>query len=166
MTFTTHDQIARRVYRALKTPSDDDRLTDPLLAFRFRGFEDQILMRCYKTAEVSIKGRLQSPGAVKFFDYSEFRDQDPSRVILELKDRIEEIELYRKGAVEGRTFSSWGAFEEWLEGLDEGGVQISLKLPCLVYAAVKEARPSMQNFIVEAVKAVLKREGRAEQGEA
>jgi len=45
-----------------------------------------------------------------------------------------------------------------VDTLDEGGVQISLKLPCLVYAAVKDRRPSMQNFLVEAAKAALKRE--------
>jgi hypothetical protein len=156
MSFATHDQIARRVYRALKTPSDDNRLTDPVMVFRFDGLEDQILMRCYKTAEISIKGQDQQPGRVKFFDYSEFREHDPDTVVLDLRDRIREIELYRKGAVEGKTFGSWHAFESWLTSLEEGGVQISLKLPCLVYAAVKDARPSMQNFIVEAVKRVLK----------
>jgi len=35
-------------------------------------------------------------------------------------------------------------------------VQISLKLPSLVYAAVRHQPPSMQNFIVEAIKAALK----------
>jgi len=35
-------------------------------------------------------------------------------------------------------------------------VQISLKLPCLVYAAVRSQSPSMQNFIVEAIKKALK----------
>jgi hypothetical protein len=35
-------------------------------------------------------------------------------------------------------------------------VQISLKLPSLVYSAVKGQEPSMQNFIVEAIKLALK----------
>ena len=139
MSFSNHDQIARRVYRALKTPSDDNRLTDPLVVFRFEGIEDQILMRCYKTAEISVKGPDQEPGRVTFFDFSEFRDQDPNTVILKLRERIREIELYRKGAVEGVSFASWDEFESWLSSLEEGGVQISLKLPCLVYAAVKDA---------------------------
>jgi hypothetical protein len=40
-------------------------------------------------------------------------------------------------------------------------VQISLKLPCLVYTAVRNQPPSMQNFIVEAIKRAL-RNGAAE----
>jgi hypothetical protein len=40
--------------------------------------------------------------------------------------------------------------------LDENGVQISLKLPCMVYQAVRQQRPSMQNFIVEAIKTALR----------
>ena len=39
---------------------------------------------------------------------------------------------------------------------DENGVQISLKLPCLVYAAVRNQPPSMRNFIVEAIKKAIK----------
>ena len=35
-------------------------------------------------------------------------------------------------------------------------MQISLKLPCLVYRTVKDQKPSMQNFIVEAIKKNLK----------
>jgi hypothetical protein len=54
------------------------------------------------------------------------------------------------------TWDSWDRFCRWLDTLDEGGVQISLKLPCLVYAAVKNQKPSMQNFIVESVKVSLK----------
>jgi hypothetical protein len=64
--------------------------------------------------------------------------------------------MYRKGAIEARKFSSWDEFTTWLDGLDENGVQISLKLPCLVYAAVRGQSPSMQNFIVEAIKAALR----------
>ena len=51
---------------------------------------------------------------------------------------------------------TWAEFSNWLESLDENGIQISLKLPCLVYQAVKKQQPSMQNFIVEAVKKSLK----------
>ena len=32
----------------------------------------------------------------------------------------------------------------------------SLKLPCLVYSTVRNQRPSMQNFIVEAIKTALR----------
>jgi hypothetical protein len=35
-------------------------------------------------------------------------------------------------------------------------VQISLKLPFLVYHAVRGKQPSMQNFIVEAIKRAIK----------
>jgi hypothetical protein len=35
-------------------------------------------------------------------------------------------------------------------------VQISLKLPCLVYASVRGQQPSMQNFIVEAIKSAIR----------
>ena len=157
MPFRTNDEIARRVYRALKTPSDDNRLTDPVLAFRFEGMDDQILVRCSKRAQVTIKGKDQEPGRVKFFEYSDFRDHQADTVLFSLQDRIREIELYRRGAVEGMSFDSWASFESWLESLDEGGVQISLRLPCLVYAAVKDRTPSMQNFVVEATKAALKR---------
>jgi len=158
MSFRTNDEIARRVFRALKTPSDDNRLTDPVLAFRFEGMDDQILMRCSKTAQVTIKGKDQEPGRVKFFEYSDFREHEAESVLFALRSRIREIELYRRGAIAGRSFDSWKSFQAWLDSLDEGGVQISLKLPCLVYAAVKERRPSMQNFVVESVKAALKRD--------
>jgi len=73
-----------------------------------------------------------------------------------LKDEVALIELYRKGAIDAQSFKSWSEFERWLDGLDENGVQISLKLPCLVYAAVRNQPPSMQNFIVESVKTALK----------
>jgi hypothetical protein len=158
MPLDSNDAIARRVFRALKTPSDDGRLTDPVLAFRFKGMDDQILMRCHKKAQVTIKGKEQEPGRVKFFEYSDFSDYDPETVLFELKGRVREVELYRRGAIEGMVFKSWAAFEKWLDSLDEGGVPISLKLPCLVYAGVKEMKPSMQNFIVEAIKSALKKE--------
>ena len=156
MPLLTNDQIARRVYRALKTPSDDNRLTDPILAFRFEGTDDQILMRCYKKAEISVKGKDQEPGRVKFYDYSDFREHPQDRVVVSLKDRVREVELYRRGAVESLVFRSWTEFESWLASLDEGGVQISLKLPCLVYGAVRGQSPSMQNFIVESIKSALR----------
>ena len=66
------------------------------------------------------------------------------------------IELYKKGAIEHMTFKTWSEFAQWLESLDENGIQISLKLPSLVYQAVKGQEPSMQNFIVEAIKKSLK----------
>jgi len=111
------------VYRALKTPSDDDPLT---------------------------------AGEVKFFAYSDFKEYAEDEILFKLQDEISLIELYRKGAVEASTFSSWSEFVSWLNGLDEAGVQISLKLPCLVYAAVRTQEPSMQNFIVEAIKSALR----------
>ncbi len=155
-TYTTNEQIARRVYRALKTPSDSDRTTDPILAFHFSGREDYVLLRCNKELEISIKGKEQTAGEVKFFAYSDFRDQNEKGVIFNLKDDLDLIELYGKGAIQKMTWDSWNAFSRWLDSLDEDGVQISLKLPCLVYGAVKNQQPSMQNFIVEAVKTALK----------
>ena len=155
-TYTTNEQIARRVYRALKTPSDNDRTTDPIVAFHFKGKDDYILMRCNKTPEISIKGKDQIAGEVKFFAYSDFKDYDERSVLFKLKDDVTLIELYSKGAIRKLTWDTWDKFCRWLESLDEDGVQISLKLPCLVYESVKHQKPSMQNFIVEAVKAALK----------
>jgi len=154
--YRTNADIARRVYRALKTPSDNSPRTDPILAFYFKGKEDYIMMRCNKEPEISIKGKDQIAGEVKFFAYSDFSDHTESDVLFKLKDEVTLIELYRKGAIEAKSFKSWEEFTRWLDGLDENGVQISLKLPCLVYAAVRNQQPSMQNFIVEAVKKALK----------
>ena len=156
--YSTNEEIARRVYRALKTPSDNDRRTDPILAFQFKGRQDYIIMRCNKQPEISIKGRDQTAGEVKFFAYSDFSDFDENNVLFSLRGDISRIELYRKGAVEQRIFKSWDEFSSWLDTLEENGIQISLKLPCLVYEAVKNQRPSMQNFIVEAVKEALKKD--------
>lgn len=156
--YTTNEEIARRVYRSLKTPSDQNRRTDPILAFQFKGKEDHIIMRCNKRPEISIKGKNQTAGEVKFFAYSDFSDFDENNVLFALREDITEIELYRRGAITGRRFRSWPEFETWLDTLDEGGVQISLKLPCLVYATVKDRQPSMQNYIVEAVKKVLQKD--------
>jgi hypothetical protein len=154
--YRTNEEIARRVFRALKTPSDDNARTDPILAFHFKGKDDYIMMRCNKTPEISIKGRNQTAGEVKFFAYSDFKDYNEGDILFRLQDEVSLIELYRKGAVEARRFASWREFTAWLDGLDESGVQISLKLPCLVYAAVREQKPSMQNYIVEAIKAALR----------
>jgi len=154
--YRTNAEIARRVYRALKTPSDDNPRSDPILAFHFQDKSDYIMMRCNKVPEVSIKGKNQTAGEVKFFAYSDFKDYTEDEILFRLKDEISLIELYRKGAVETKTFSSWQEFTAWLDGLDENGVQISLKLPCLVYAAVRGQEPSMQNFIVESIKSALK----------
>jgi len=154
--YSTNEQISRKVYRSLKTPSDDNRKSDPILAFRFKGKDDFILMRCNKVPEVSIKGKDQTAGEVKFFAYSDFADYDADDVIFRLKDELELIELYRKGAIEALSWNTWTEFARWLDTLDEDGVQISLKLPCLVYRAVKDREPSMQNFIVEAIKKGLK----------
>jgi hypothetical protein len=155
-TYTTNEQIARRVYRALKTPSDRNRTTDPILAFHFRGREDSIMMRCNKEPEISIKGRGQTAGEVKFFAYSDFKEFAEREVLFRLKDEVSLIELYSKGAIRKQTWDSWDRFVRWLDSLDEDGVQISLKLPCLVYAAVKNQQPSMQNYIVESVKSALR----------
>ena len=159
--YTTNEEIARRVYRALKTPSDQNRRTDPILAFQFKGKADHIIMRCNKRPEISIKGKNQTAGEVKFFAYSDFSDFDENNVLFSLKDDITQIELYRRGAITGRTFGSWKEFSRWLDTLDESGVQISLKLPCLVYEAVKDQKPSMQNYIAEAVKKVLQKLGKS-----
>jgi len=93
---------------------------------------------------------------VKFFAYSDFAEFSEADVLFRLKDEITLIELYRRGAIEAKSFKSWDEFTRWLDSLDENGIQISLKLPCLVYAAVRNQQPSMQNFIVEAIKKGLK----------
>lgn len=155
-TYSTNEQIARRVYRAFKTPSDTDRTTDPILGFHFRGRDDYIMLRCNKQPEISIKGKSQTAGEVKFFAYSDFKDHGPEDVIFRLRDDLALVELYARGAIEKTTWTTWSDFCRWLDGLQEDGVQISLKLPSLVYAAVKGQEPSMQNFIVEAIKAALK----------
>ncbi|MBI4161102.1 MAG: hypothetical protein HY509_01490 [Acidobacteria bacterium] len=155
-TYTTNEEIARRVYRSLKTPSDKNRRTDPILAFHFQGKDDYILMRCNKSPEISIKGKDQTAGEVKFFAYSDFKEYDSTDVLFRLKDEISLVELYPKGAIEPLTFESWSQFTKWLDSLEEDGVQISLKLPCLVYEAVRNQKPSMQTFIVEAIKQQLK----------
>ncbi len=157
--YRTNAEIARRVYRALKTPSDNNPRTDPILAFHFRGREDYIMLRCNKTPEISIKGKGQTAGEVKFFAYSDYSENNEDGVLFDLKDEVALIELYRKGAIEALSFKSWDEFTRWLDTLDENGVQISLKLPCLVYQAVREQSPSMQNFIVESVKKALKSGG-------
>lgn len=154
--YRTNADIARRICRALKTPADRDRKTDPILAFHFKGKEDRIILRCNKVPEVSIKGKEQDAGEVKFFAYSDFADYSEADVLFKLKHDIVLIELYRKGAVEALNFKNWDEFTRWLDTLDEKGVQISLKLPHLVYLAVKGQEPSMQNFIVEAIKRALK----------
>jgi hypothetical protein len=154
--YRSNDDIARRVYRALKTPTDNSPRTDPILAFHFKGKEDYIMLRCNKVPELSIKGKEQTAGEVKFFAYSDFSEFGEDDVLFKLRDEIVLIELYRKGAIEAQSFNSWSEFEQWLETLDENGVQISLKLPCLVYGAVRNQTPSMQNFIVEAIKKALK----------
>ncbi len=156
--YRTNEEIARRVYRALKTPSDDSPRTDPILAFHFTDKDDYIIMRCNKAPEISIKGKGQTAGEVKFFAYSEFKDFNERDVIFKLKDDLALVELYRKGAIEAKSFRSWDEFMRWLDTLDENGVQISLKLPYLVYHAVRHQSPSMQNFIVEAVKRALREE--------
>ncbi len=153
----TNAEIARRVYRALKTPSDNNPRTDPILAFHFKGKADHIMLRCNKNPEVSIKGKDQTAGEVKFFAYSDFSDYREDDVLFKLRDEIKLIELYRRGAVEAQRFASWSEFSKWLDTLDENGVQISLKLPCLVYGAVRGQQPSMQNFIVEAIKKSIRR---------
>ena len=157
--YRTNEEIARRVYRALKTPTDNNPRTDPILAFHFKGKQDSLMLRCNKTPELSVKGKDQTAGEVKFFAYSDFKDTTEGDVLFKLKDDVSLIELYRKGAIEALSFKSWADFEKWLQSLDENGIQISLKLPCLVYAAVRNQPPSMQNFIVEAIKQSLKSGG-------
>ena len=154
--YTSNDAIARRVYRALKTPTDTNHRTDPILAFHFKGRGDSVIMRCNKEPEISVKGKDQTAGEVKFFAYSDFADFDESNVIFKLKDEVTLVELYGKGSVEPMQWESWEKFTRWLETLSEDGIQISLKLPCLVYEAVRKQKPSMQNFIMESIKRCLK----------
>ena len=154
--YTSNGAIARRVYRALKTPTDNNRRTDPILAFHFKGRGDSVIMRCNKEPEISVKGKDQTAGEVKFFAYSDFSDYDEGNVIFKLKDEVTLVELYGKGSVEPMQWESWEKFTRWLDTLSEDGIQISLKLPCLVYEAVRKQKPSMQNFIVESIKKSLK----------
>ena len=154
--YTSNGAIARRVYRALKTPTDNNRRTDPILAFHFKGRGDSVIMRCNKEPEISVKGKDQTAGEVKFFAYSDFSDYDESNVIFKLKDDVTLVELYGKGSVEPMQWESWEKFTRWLDTLSEEGIQISLKLPCLVYESVRGQKPSMQNFIVESIKRSLK----------
>jgi len=156
MEFASNEEIARRVYRALKMLADKARKTDPILAFHFKGREDSVILRCNKIPEISIKGKGQDAGEVKFFAYSDFKDFSEEEVLFTLKEEVTLIELYKKGAIDALTFKTWSEFMKWLEALDENGIQISLKLPYLVYHAVKGQKPSMQNFIVEAIKKALK----------
>ena len=104
--YRTNEEIARRVYRALKTPTDNNPRTDPILAFHFRGKEDSIMLRCNKVPEISIKGKDQIAGEVKFFAYSDFKEHRESDVLFKLKDEITLIELYRKGAIEAKSAPS------------------------------------------------------------
>lgn len=154
--YTSNGAIARRVYRALKTPTDNNRRTDPILAFHFKGRGDSVIMRCNKEPEISVKGKDQTAGEVKFFAYSDFSDYDEGNVIFKLKDEVTLVELYGKGSVEPMQWESWEKFTRWLDTLSEDGIQISLKLPCLVYESVRKQKPSMQNFIVESIKRSLK----------
>jgi hypothetical protein len=154
--YTSNSAIARRVYRALKTPTDSNRRTDPILAFHFKGRGDSVIMRCNKEPEISVKGKDQTAGEVKFFAYSDFSDYDEGNVIFKLKDEVTLVELYGKGSVEPMQWESWEKFTRWLDTLSEDGIQISLKLPCLVYESVRKQKPSMQNFIVESIKRSLK----------
>ncbi|MDX1388347.1 MAG: hypothetical protein R3344_04110 [Acidobacteriota bacterium] len=156
--YRTNVDVARKVYRALKTPSDDNPRTDPILAFYFKGRDDFIMMRCNKSPEISIKGKDQTAGEVKFFAYSDFKEFNEEDVLFSLKDEVTLIELYHRGAIDAMSFKTWDEFVKWLDTLDENGVQISLKLPYLVYQAVRGKQPSMQNFIVESIKHAIKRD--------
>jgi hypothetical protein len=158
--YRTNAEIARKVFRAFKTPSDDNPRTDPILAFHIRGKSDLVMMRCNKDPEISIKGKDQTAGEVKFFAYSDYADCSEHDVLFRLQADITKVELYPRGAIEARAFGGWEEFVAWLDTLDEDGVQISLKLPCLVYAAVRGKKPSMQNYIVESVKRALREDAR------
>ena len=89
--YRTNAEIARKVYRALKTPSDNNPRTDPILAFHFKGKDDYIMMRCNKMPEISIKGKDQTAGEVKFFAYSDFADYHEEDALFKLRDEIELI---------------------------------------------------------------------------
>ena len=54
-----------------------------------------------------------------------------SSTCVKLKDSLTQVELYSKGAIRKITWDSWDKFCRWLDTLDEDGIQISLKLPCL-----------------------------------
>ena len=54
------------------------------------------MMRCNKTPEVSIKGKGQTAGEVKFFAYSDFADFNENDVLFRLKDGAGEREAHLK----------------------------------------------------------------------
>jgi len=118
--YRSNDEIARRVYRALKTPTDNNPRTDPILAFHFKAKQDYIMLRCNKTPEISIKGKDQTAGEVKFFAYSDFSEFSESDVLLKLKDEITLVELYRKGAIDSQSFASWDEFDSALPPEHQG----------------------------------------------
>ena len=95
--YRTNADIARRVYRALKTPSDAKPRTDPILAFHFKGKADHIMMRCNKLPEISIKGKDQTAGEVKFFAYSDFADYTENDVLFQLKDLLPLVDFVSVG---------------------------------------------------------------------
>jgi hypothetical protein len=80
-----------------QTPTDNSPRTDPILAFHFKGKKDYIMLRCNKAPELSIKGKDQTAGEVKFFAYSDFSEYTEADVLFKLKDEILLVELYRKG---------------------------------------------------------------------
>ena len=99
--YRSNEDIARRVYRALKTPTDNSPRTDPILAFHFKGKDDYIMLRCNKAPELSVKGKEQTAGEVKFFAYSDFSEFSEADVLFKLRDEIILVELYRKGRHRG-----------------------------------------------------------------
>jgi hypothetical protein len=58
--YTSNGAIARRVYRALKTPTDSNRRTDPISP-SFQGPGRFGIMRCNKEPEISVKGKIRRP---------------------------------------------------------------------------------------------------------
>src|SRR5260221_376 len=84
--YRSNEEVARRVYRALKTPTDNSPRTDPILAFHFKGKEDYIMLRCNKPPELSIKGKDQTAGEVKFFAYGDFSAYGEADSLCSLSD--------------------------------------------------------------------------------
>ena len=117
--FSNNAEIARRIYRSLKTPSTTTRGPTRSSRSTSRAATTTCMMRCNKSPEVSIKGKDQTAGEVKFFAYSDFSDFNEEDVLFKLKDEVRLIELYRNGAIEAKSFDSWGAFTAWLNELDE-----------------------------------------------
>ena len=100
--------IAQRGYSqaSLAEIAREAGISKGVISYHFEGKDDYIMMRCNKSPEMSIKGKGQTAGEVKFFAYSDFEDYNEHDVLFKLKDRVRLIELYRNGAIEAQSYGS------------------------------------------------------------